>query len=1164
MSRRTVIDSDDSLIIKGSLVIEGNVTQKQITEIVNEFESDTLEINSDGNANVATLQLTSFSDSANISYDSATGNVVFSHPISGTFTGNAAAANALTSAVTIALSGDATGSNTFINAGDTSTIPLTLATVNSNVGTFGDANTSITFTVNGKGLITAASQAAISIPSLQVSDFNTAISAYIIPGNAITESNGVISVPNTAVTPTAYGAADTLVAFTVDQQGRLTTATDTIIDITADQVSDFNTSIDAYVTGGDGIDYATGTISVDTTVARVAGDTYTGDLLLTGANILPTTSNVQTLGNATNQYEHVYANNITVGTLNIGPDGLTDIHDAFFVVANGALTYTHNVTGAYYGVNSGDGITTAANTVAVDSTVIRTTGDQSLANIKIFTGSVDMTAAIATASTQANTDNTTKVATTAYVTTKISDLIGGAPAALDTLREISDSLSNNTTLANTLIASIDGANTNINTNNVAISTLQGITFTAGNGLIGGGNLTTNRQFDIVGGTGITVIADSISTNDSAIVHDNLSGFVADEHVAHAGVILTAGDGLSGGGNISVSQSFAVDSTVIRTTGDQSLANVKTFTGTLITPTGTPTTEGAIYRDGTDAFMYVGGTARNLTIADVGQVEDVGATGLDIYAGSRSAANVTYHGIKSIVNSTYSTISEASNVITLDGNITAIRAAFSVTDAGGDGSLAYAAATGIFTYTGPSASEVRAHLSGTGLVGYDSGTGIITTTADNFASWKFTTDSAGNISVASGDLLSLAGGTNMTVSHAGNVITFTNDNSSDITGVTAGAGMTGGGSSGDVTLNVIGGDGITANADDIQVDSTVARTDVATETFAANVVLTAGTLTIGGTGSNYTDKLTLIAPHSAGIFEAGLEMHRSGQAAGTKIQALRNPSGGIGLAFYVTTNNTNEGTGTYTLAASLDETNDFAVVGDITANNLSGTNTGDEPTALTTAAGIIEIATQTETNAGADGLRAIVPLYLNGWNGGTVGSILKVGTIDTGVWQGTAINQTYLVGQSGTNTGDQTAGDGLSGTTTLAVDSTVVRTTGTQSIAGAKTFSDNLTTTAHHIASVGAAISAAGTVQGDATLLAADINNVTTVAANSGVIFPTAVAGMRLSVFNNGANDLDVYPATGAQVNALGANAPFILAVGAKLDYVATSATQWYTLNATFA
>ena len=46
---------------------------------------------------------------------------------------------------------------------------------------------------------------------------------------------------------------------------------------------------------------------------------------------------------------------------------------------------------------------------------------------------------------------------------------------------------------------------------------------------------------------------------------------------------------------------------------------------------------------------------------------------------------------------------------------AAKNAISVNDAGGDGSLSYAPATGIFTYTGPSATEVRSHFSaGTGV------------------------------------------------------------------------------------------------------------------------------------------------------------------------------------------------------------------------------------------------------------------------------------------------------------------------------------------------------------------------------------------------------------------------------------------------------------------
>ena len=64
---------------------------------------------------------------------------------------------------------------------------------------------------------------------------------------------------------------------------------------------------------------------------------------------------------------------------------------------------------------------------------------------------------------------------------------------------------------------------------------------------------------------------------------------------------------------------------------------------------------------------------------------------------------------------------------------------------------------------------------------------------------------------------------------------------DITGVTAGTGMTGGGTSGTPTLNVVGGSGITASADCIAVDSTVVRTT--------------GTQTIGGT-KTFTGSVTI--------------------------------------------------------------------------------------------------------------------------------------------------------------------------------------------------------------------------------------------------------------------------------------------------------------------
>tara|TARA_S200000501_G_scaffold91725_1_gene85123 strand:- start:1189 stop:3390 length:2202 start_codon:yes stop_codon:yes gene_type:complete len=73
----------------------------------------------------------------------------------------------------------------------------------------------------------------------------------------------------------------------------------------------------------------------------------------------------------------------------------------------------------------------------------------------------------------------------------------------------------------------------------------------------------------------------------------------------------------------------------------------------------------------------------------------------------------------------STYDDAAGTLTLTNDITQYtdalsRAAISVTDSGGDGSLAYNNSTGVITYNGPSASEVRAHITaGTG-VGFSGG------------------------------------------------------------------------------------------------------------------------------------------------------------------------------------------------------------------------------------------------------------------------------------------------------------------------------------------------------------------------------------------------------------------------------------------------------------
>ena len=99
-----------------------------------------------------------------------------------------------------------------------------------------------------------------------------------------------------------------------------------------------------------------------------------------------------------------------------------------------------------------------------------------------------------------------------------------------------------------------------------------------------------------------------------------------------------------------------------------------------------------------------------------------------------------------------------------------RAAVSVTDGGGDGSLAYNNSTGVITYTGPSASEVRAHIS------VASGSGL------TFSSGEIGTSSIPNSQLANSSLT--IGGTSINLGATASTITgLTALTSTTLTGTT---------------------------------------------------------------------------------------------------------------------------------------------------------------------------------------------------------------------------------------------------------------------------------------------------------------------------------------------------------------------------------------------
>ena len=110
---------------------------------------------------------------------------------------------------------------------------------------------------------------------------------------------------------------------------------------------------------------------------------------------------------------------------------------------------------------------------------------------------------------------------------------------------------------------------------------------------------------------------------------------------------------------------------------------------------------ALLQAGTNMSLTYDDAANTLTIASSGKTQEE----IEDIVGGQLVTNGSH------TNITASYDDAGDGAIDLSITDATIRGKVSVTDAGGDGSLAYDNGTGVITYTGPSASEVRAHISG---------------------------------------------------------------------------------------------------------------------------------------------------------------------------------------------------------------------------------------------------------------------------------------------------------------------------------------------------------------------------------------------------------------------------------------------------------------------
>ncbi len=348
-----------------------------------------------------------------------------------------------------------------------------------NSGISGGSDT-LTLSTNGSGRLVANASGLITIPgTLAVTGTSTFSDHIDLATGKVLKVNGTEVLSATAYTG---NAATSTVLATARTIGGVS--------------FDGSANINLPGVNSAGNQNTTGSAATLTTPRTIGGVSFNGsaNINLPGVN---TAGNQNTTGSAATL---TTARNIA----GVAFDGSANISLNNNAITNGASYVTASIINALDASNLSSGTIPDARFPATLPAVSGV--NLTSLNASNLTSGTVAAARLSTATTQSSGNNTTKIATTAFVSTAVSNLINGAPAALDTLNELAAAMADDAAFSTTV------------TNNLATKlNLSGGQLT-GNLTFSGSQTVDGRDLSVDGTKLDGIEANAINASNTAITN----------------------------------------------------------------------------------------------------------------------------------------------------------------------------------------------------------------------------------------------------------------------------------------------------------------------------------------------------------------------------------------------------------------------------------------------------------------------------------------------------------------------------------------------------------------------------------------------------------------------------------------------------------------------